>query len=75
MMASAHLSGFKSVQAMVSDVLTGEHITQVDLVAQGVAQLNTHKLAVPRTLDVLPPGTVGEPVRLEGELGPDGVFT
>lgn len=54
--------------------LTVERVAQVDLVAQRVAQLDAHKLAVPRALHKLFAVTFGVRVCGEGELGPDGVL-
>lgn len=54
--------------------LTVERVAQVDLVAQRVAQLDAHKLAVPGALDELLAVTVRVRVGGERELGPDGVL-
>lgn len=55
--------------------LTVERVAQVDLVPEGVAQLDANELAVPRPLHVLFAVTVGVRVRLEGELSPDGILS
>lgn len=55
--------------------LTIERVTQVDLVPEGVAQLDTNKLAIPSPLYILFAVTIGVRVRLEGELSPDGVLS
>lgn len=55
--------------------LTIQGVTQVDLVPEGVAQLDSNKLAVPGSLDVLLSVAVGVRVGLEGKLSPDGVFS
>lgn len=54
---------------------TVERVTQVDLVPEGVAQLDTNKLAIPSPLYILFAVTVGVRVCLEGELSPDGVLS
>lgn len=55
--------------------LTVKRVTQVNLVSEGVAQLDTNKLAVPSPLYILFAVTVGVRVCLEGELSPDGVLS
>lgn len=66
-----------SEAALISNVVefTVERVAQVDLVPERVAQLDSHKLAVPGPLDVLFAVAVGVRVRFEGELRPDGVFS
>lgn len=54
---------------------TVERVTQVDLVPEGVTQLDANKLAVPRPLHVLFAMTVRVRVCLEGELSPDGILS
>jgi len=55
-------------------VVTVEGVAQVDLVSQGVAQLDSHELPVPGPLHVLLPVAFREVVGFERELGPDGGF-
>lgn len=56
-------------------VFTIERVAQVDLVSQGVAQLDAHKLSVPRPFHVLLPIAFRVAVRLKWELRPEGVFS
>lgn len=55
--------------------LTVERVTQVDLVPQGVAQLDANEFTVPRPLYVLLPVALGIGICFEGKLGPDSIFT
>ncbi len=57
-----------------SSVITSERVTQVDLVSQGVAELDAHKLSVPSSLHVLLSTAFRVGIRFEWELSPDGVF-
>lgn len=65
------------VTCLISNVveLPVERVTQVDLVSQGVAQLDAHKLPVPGSLHVLLPVALGVGVGFERELSPDGIFS
>jgi len=73
---SAPEPGSRRIQAIIlPSVPTVESVSQVDLVPKRVAQLDPDKLTVPGPLHVLFAMTVGVRVGLEGELGPDGVFS
>lgn len=56
-------------------VVTIERVTQVDLVSQGVAELDTYKLSVPGSLDILLPIAFRVGIGFKWELSPDGIFS
>lgn len=59
---------------MFQSVITIQRVTQVDLVSQGVAELDAYKLSVPSSLDKLLSTAFGVGIGFKGELSPDGVF-
>lgn len=59
---------------MSQSVITVEGVAQVDLVSQGVAELDSHKLTVPSSLHILLSVAFRVVVGFKWELSPDGVF-
>lgn len=61
---------------LISNVveLPSERVAQVDLVSQGVAELNAHKLSVPSSLHVLLSIAFRVGIGFKWELSPDGIF-
>lgn len=59
---------------MFQSVITIERVAQVDLVSQGVAELDAHKLSVPGSLHILLPTAFRVGVGFKWELSPDSVF-
>lgn len=59
---------------MFHSVITSERVTQVDLVSQGVAELDAHKLSVPSSLHILLSTAFRVGIGFKWELSPDSIF-
>lgn len=59
---------------MYQSVITIERVTQVDLVSQGVTELDAHKLAIPSSLHILLSAAFRVGIGFKWELSPDGIF-
>lgn len=55
-------------------IITIQRVTQVNLVSQGVAELNAHKFSVPSSLHILLSIAFRIVVGFKWELSPDGIF-
>lgn len=62
-------------QLFILCINTIEGVTQVDLVSQGVAELDSHKLPVPGPFYVLLSITFRVGIGFKRELSPDGIFS
>lgn len=60
---------------LFQSVITIERVAQVDLVSQGVAELNANKLSVPGSLDVLLSIAFRVGIGFKWELSPNGIFS
>lgn len=59
---------------MFQSVITIERVTQVDLVSQGVAELDAYKLSVPSSLHILLSTAFRVGIGFKWDLSPDGIF-
>lgn len=55
-------------------VITIQRVTQVDLISQGVTELDAHKLSIPSSLHILLSTAFRVGIRFKWELSPDGIF-
>lgn len=56
-------------------VVTIERVTQIDLISQGVAELDAHKLSVPSSLHILLPIAFRVGIGFKWKLSPDSIFS